>query len=135
MPAELVFPPELLRRPFRILANGLAERIRFRDFLAKTATADNLLFGGRGFLEGYTALTVQLTYRSFQHNREIFTHKGRVRQSQIQRRPDSQTVQLFRNTVADAPDLFHRLQGEQFPRSGRITRGQGQYAPELFPFL
>ncbi|KFJ78203.1 hypothetical protein DR88_5052 [Klebsiella pneumoniae] len=110
MPAILVLFTQFFRGPLCVLTNSLAERIVLRDFLSKTAAADNLLFRWWGFLKRHAAFPVQFAYCSLENDGEIFPDEGQVRQGQIERGPDTQYMELACNTVSHAPDLFDRLQ-------------------------
>ncbi len=112
MPAVLSLTAQLFRRALGILADGLAHFSVGGDPLPEAATADNLLFRRRRFLQRNATLAVQLTYRALQHYVEVFPDKCRVRQRQLQGSGDPHNVQLFRYPVPHAPDFFHRLQAE-----------------------
>jgi hypothetical protein len=56
--------PQLFRCALSVLADGLAHFFVGGDPLPEAATADNLLFRRRRFLQRNAALAVQLTYRA-----------------------------------------------------------------------
>ncbi|CNU03056.1 Uncharacterised protein [Salmonella enterica subsp. enterica serovar Bovismorbificans] len=95
MPAELPFPTQLFGGTFSVLTDCLPHRFISRDSFSKASAADYLLFGGRCFLQGNTAFSIEFPDRSLQNHIKVFPDERWIRAGQLQCCGDPHCVQLL----------------------------------------